>query len=983
MCFICVVVVAVLAVPTHRPTTLHLRTRVIDTRTGAESFRVADGTLVSTLGPIRRRTVSSEYGHPHALLPAHHGVIGTYLLHVRDGHMVDVLCSYLAGALTFYGKSVSPEALCAAYVPYGGVVLTLNDAVVRKFVRTHRAVVDWSGLLMAEDKMPPYACFVGDNEPLMEVVVTLTPPHGLAGAMADRLAAAWGKVLTADAAWASGARTITLKRKAGLDVGLLRRVVAASPYSLSLAHAPHAHTLIQWADEVVQSYTYSGGGASSSMAALHAVGLDGTGQVVGITDTGVDQRSPFFAGRIASYMTMSYNLGQGTKQTDTRDHINGHGTHVAGAAVGDASHLGGAASAWRGAAPKARLAVVDMQSTSDPALSDDSLVLPPDLNTGLWNRLYGVGARVMSGSWGAGGSGEAYSNMAWETDGFLWQKRAAIITLAAGNSGSYGAQTMSDPALAKNVIAVGMTLNERSSAQYHYRRTELTVSFGGSGSYTAYVQTRYSAVYVPGTTAWNGAVVVLSSGSTGCSASGLAGAGAGASRPVVVSPWNSVCTMSERVAAAAAVPGVTTLLVYDLTGVPPTSVGSVKDLESEAAASSTGLFDSLLFAGVSGDLGGLGGSVTATFTARGATATLPRSMQSRFSPESLSLFSSLGPTGDGRIKPDIVMPGEYVWSARAGTTTGARPSNIDLLMIPMRGTSMATPVAAGAAALVRQYFTDGYYAGGGTPAARSITAAGQVPSGALLKAILIHCASPLSSDGQRMSTQTGSGASQADGVGPNTHWGWGRPELTNVLYVTGLSLPFGLYVDDSRGFNLRSGVSQPYVTYSLVHPGGGASLRATLVWTDYPCCDVGNPDTLLVSDLDLEVRKATGGTIYTAGDHVNTVERVEVPPSALGGGTTTWHITVRGTTLENPGNTDYQPYSLVVTVGSRAGWPAIGVSAGAGYAQPAGGNSKESTDPIGTPDWSGGPGSGAISAVSPNVAQILACGLLGMLLFRW
>ena len=49
-----------------------------------------------------------------------------------------------------------------------------------------------------------------------------------------------------------------------------------------------------------------------------------------------------------------------------------------------------------------------------------------------------------------------------------------------------------------------------------------------------------------------------------------------------------------------------------------------------------------------------------------------------------------------------------------------------------RGTSMATPIAAGAAILVRQYFTDGWYPGG----AANASAAYQ-PSAALLKAVLL------------------------------------------------------------------------------------------------------------------------------------------------------------------------------------------------------------------------------------------------------
>jgi hypothetical protein len=57
----------------------------------------------------------------------------------------------------------------------------------------------------------------------------------------------------------------------------------------------------------------------------------------------------------------------------------------------------------------------------------------------------------------------------------------------------------------------------------------------------------------------------------------------------------------------------------------------------------------------------------------------------------LAVFSGTGPTADGRIKPDVVTQGMGVYWISASTTTGYSTSN---------GTSLATPLVAGAAALV-------------------------------------------------------------------------------------------------------------------------------------------------------------------------------------------------------------------------------------------------------------------------------------------
>ncbi len=97
------------------------------------------------------------------------------------------------------------------------------------------------------------------------------------------------------------------------------------------------------------------------------------------------------------------------------------------------------------------------------------------------------------------------------------------------------------------------------------------------------------------------------------------------------------------------------------------------------------------------------------------------------SQETLNGQSSRGPTRDQRLKPDIIT----FFSGTTASSSGNPTDNVNVFATTaFAGTSHSTPLAAGMAALVRQYFVQGWY-----PSGAPIAASGFQPSAALVKAV--------------------------------------------------------------------------------------------------------------------------------------------------------------------------------------------------------------------------------------------------------
>jgi serine protease AprX len=70
--------------------------------------------------------------------------------------------------------------------------------------------------------------------------------------------------------------------------------------------------------------------------------------------------------------------------------------------------------------------------------------------------------------------------------------------------------------------------------------------------------------------------------------------------------------------------------------------------------------------------------------------------------DTIASFSAHGPTSDGRVKPDVLLPGVGIVSCRAQGTNMGTPT--DALYTSASGTSMATPHATGLAAILLEAY---------------------------------------------------------------------------------------------------------------------------------------------------------------------------------------------------------------------------------------------------------------------------------------
>lgn len=242
----------------------------------------------------------------------------------------------------------------------------------------------------------------------------------------------------------------------------------------------------------------------------------------------------------------------------------------------------------------------------------------------------------------------------------------------------------------------------------------------------------------------------------------------------------------------------------------------------------------------------------------------------------IAMFSSRGPTRDGRIKPEVVAPGTNILSNKSN-----QPGAQDLWgvynsqYVFSGGTSMATPLTAGAAAVARQMLMERF---------------GQAqPSAALVKVALMQTAWNM------YPGQFGLGSKQEIQSRPDGNQGYGRVDLSALEQLTA-----AVWVDE------KSGVGTNEVFEREISVPAGGAVRITLTYTDAP----GSPTAAraLVNNLDLELISPSGQKTESS-DAINNTHSLELSQLAEG----TYKVRVRGKNVPM-GQNGKQPFALAIAV---------------------------------------------------------------------
>jgi hypothetical protein len=652
--------------------------------------------------------------------------------------------------------------LDADAMPAADTVLTAVRAL--PFVR-------WVGPYQPAYRLAPDLHALRADPTAAPITVTLqTLPDADLAALAARIAAAGGAVQAEARNDAAGYLRAVVEPKSLADLAAADDVVWIEPYLPP------------------QFYNDVGGGIMQAGVVHTSLGLFGAGQVLAVADSGLDTGNPTtLHPDIQGRLVRAYCLGRPTP-CDWSDYV-AHGTHVVGSATGSGAASGGQ---YQGTAPQAGLV---FQSLAD---AQGGLGGIPADEGDLMRSAYVDGARVHTNSWGGptGGTPQnpqygGYVITSQQVDQAMWEHRDQLVLFAAGNEGAdvdrngvIDPDSIGQPGTAKNVLTVGASENDRP-----------TIDATWGDSYGPPINSDWRANNPAGMAAFS------SRGPTDD----------GRIKPDVVAPGTFIASLRTRQHlfndAMEGDPGAYTILTagggagtwQHLTGDAhsPTHSWKLTAVGNFAPQAATLLLAPVINVRLAGSAFDL--SFFHKYTLSGDDRLMLVFTDSDLSPSPSLILNLSGSQGTYQQWSITVPVGQLLqWgidpthfgvgfaiTSQDGTynsqwwiddlrlsgsgwgTLGsvglAQPGDtLDEAYLMMGGTSMATPLTAGAAVLAREWLTRlrGFMA----------------PSAALIKAVLINGAADISPG------QYGTGAArEIPAQRPNPVTGWGRVDLREAL----------------------------------------------------------------------------------------------------------------------------------------------------------------------------------------------------------
>jgi hypothetical protein len=457
---------------------------------------------------------------------------------------------------------------------------------------------------------------------------------------------------------------------------------------------------------------------------IHQRGIRGEGQIITISDTGIDTNSSFFYDKdvpvpfgkkndkhrkIIRYETLADNIDSW-----------GHGTHVTGTATGKSWDNNSASSLYDGHAPDAKLFFIDVYNGEFADFDAEKYLGMADE--------YGSG--IYSASWGP----EGYNQETEIMDNLAYKYKNILISVAPGNNGPNPA-TIESPADGINIFAVG-NANKESYYYQNYMYSNFVLKLNnGKTIKLNYLNFNMNKLYDE-----NSHIIDLSN---------IKVSKDPIENSIYLVPLDT--SFEEALVNAKKQNCLFTIFLNS-----KINYGiNISNRELCFFYIDENSYNTL---SILGDA-----TVSFTLTLNDNNVEVDDS-------------SARGPTRKGVSKPDIIAPGCIIYSANSNVED---PNDVSLKnIIKMEGTSMATPAISGSATLLREYFVKGYY-----PSLKQNSSNSIIPAASLLKAALINSATPFNND-KKSDVRTND---YGYGI-PNLEKAMGFDKTIGVIYINNQSI---------------------------------------------------------------------------------------------------------------------------------------------------------------------------------------------------